>query len=185
MCRSGRGSGTAMSLQRWFYAGGRPNWMARLLDRGTAAVSARGRSGVLGRLGGVGPTVGAERQAAGSRGRRRWRALPRVHARRRSELGTEREGGGGRGRLASWSSRGCAPVRSGRARTASARAESLLEAGAKRQRTRADRQGCAARGVREGAARSAGSRGLNPGPHARDFPERLPSTRSHDHGSSA
>ena len=32
----------AMSLQRWFYAGGRPNWMARLLDRGTAAVSARG-----------------------------------------------------------------------------------------------------------------------------------------------
>ena len=31
-----------MSLQRWFYAGGRPNWMARLLDRGTAAVSARG-----------------------------------------------------------------------------------------------------------------------------------------------
>ena len=31
-----------MSLQRWFYAGGRPNWAARLLDRGTAAVSARG-----------------------------------------------------------------------------------------------------------------------------------------------
>ena len=31
-----------MSLQRWFYAGGRPNWMARLLDRGTAAISARG-----------------------------------------------------------------------------------------------------------------------------------------------
>ena len=31
-----------MSLQRWFYAGGRPNWVARLLDRGTAAVSARG-----------------------------------------------------------------------------------------------------------------------------------------------
>src|SRR5215213_11513005 len=33
---------TAMGLQRWFYAGGRPNWVARLLDRGTAAVSARG-----------------------------------------------------------------------------------------------------------------------------------------------
>ena len=31
-----------MSLQRWFYAGGRPNWMARLLDRGTAALSAHG-----------------------------------------------------------------------------------------------------------------------------------------------
>lgn len=31
-----------MSLQRWFYAGGRPNWVARLLDRGTAAVCARG-----------------------------------------------------------------------------------------------------------------------------------------------
>ena len=31
-----------MSLQRWFYAGGRPNLVARLLDRGTAAVSARG-----------------------------------------------------------------------------------------------------------------------------------------------
>ncbi len=31
-----------MNLQRWFYAGGRPNLMARLLDRGTAAVSARG-----------------------------------------------------------------------------------------------------------------------------------------------
>jgi hypothetical protein len=31
-----------MSLQRWFYAGGRPNWVARLLDRVTAAVSARG-----------------------------------------------------------------------------------------------------------------------------------------------
>jgi F420H(2)-dependent quinone reductase len=31
-----------MSLQRWLYAGGCPNWAARLLDRGTAAVSARG-----------------------------------------------------------------------------------------------------------------------------------------------
>ncbi len=31
-----------MSLQRWFYAGGRPNWVARILDRGTAALSARG-----------------------------------------------------------------------------------------------------------------------------------------------
>ena len=31
-----------MGLQRWFYAGGRPNRVARLLDRGTAAVSARG-----------------------------------------------------------------------------------------------------------------------------------------------
>jgi F420H(2)-dependent quinone reductase len=31
-----------MSLKRWFYRGGRPNWMARLLDRGTAAVAARG-----------------------------------------------------------------------------------------------------------------------------------------------
>jgi hypothetical protein len=34
--------GSTMGLQRWFYAGGRPNLMARLLDRGTAAVSARG-----------------------------------------------------------------------------------------------------------------------------------------------
>jgi hypothetical protein len=32
-----------MGLQRWFYAGGRPNLMARLLDRGTAVVSAHGR----------------------------------------------------------------------------------------------------------------------------------------------
>src|SRR5918998_3453839 len=31
-----------LGLQRWFYAGGRPNLMARLLDRGTAALSARG-----------------------------------------------------------------------------------------------------------------------------------------------
>jgi hypothetical protein len=31
-----------MSLQRWFYAGGRPNRVARILDRGTAALSARG-----------------------------------------------------------------------------------------------------------------------------------------------
>ena len=31
-----------MSLQRWFYAGGRPNWVARILDRGTTALSARG-----------------------------------------------------------------------------------------------------------------------------------------------
>jgi hypothetical protein len=31
-----------MSLQRWFYAGGRPNRVARLLDRGPAALSARG-----------------------------------------------------------------------------------------------------------------------------------------------
>ncbi len=31
-----------MGLQRWFYAGGRSNPMARLLDRGTAAVCARG-----------------------------------------------------------------------------------------------------------------------------------------------
>ncbi len=34
--------GSTMGLQRWFYAGGRPNLIARLLDRGTAAVSARG-----------------------------------------------------------------------------------------------------------------------------------------------
>jgi hypothetical protein len=33
---------TVMSLKRWFYRGGRPNWVARLLDRGTAALSARG-----------------------------------------------------------------------------------------------------------------------------------------------
>jgi deazaflavin-dependent oxidoreductase (nitroreductase family) len=33
---------SAMSLQRWFYAGGRPNRVARLLDRATAAISARG-----------------------------------------------------------------------------------------------------------------------------------------------
>lgn len=31
-----------MGLQRWFYAGGRPNRVARLLDRITAALSARG-----------------------------------------------------------------------------------------------------------------------------------------------
>src|SRR3712207_6302301 len=31
-----------MSLQRWFYAGGRPNRVARILDRGMAALSARG-----------------------------------------------------------------------------------------------------------------------------------------------
>jgi hypothetical protein len=31
-----------MSLKRWFYRGGHPNRVARLLDRGTAAVSARG-----------------------------------------------------------------------------------------------------------------------------------------------
>src|SRR5215218_8134990 len=34
--------GSKMGLQRWFYDGGRPNWMARLLDRGTAALYARG-----------------------------------------------------------------------------------------------------------------------------------------------
>ena len=33
-----------MGLQRWFYAGGRPNLMARILDRVTAALSARGAS---------------------------------------------------------------------------------------------------------------------------------------------
>jgi hypothetical protein len=33
-----------MGLQRWFYRGGRPNWAARVLDRGTAAVYARGVS---------------------------------------------------------------------------------------------------------------------------------------------
>ncbi len=31
-----------MSLQRWFYAGGRPNRVARILDRFMAALSARG-----------------------------------------------------------------------------------------------------------------------------------------------
>ena len=31
-----------MSLKRWFYRGGHPNRVARLLDRGTAALSARG-----------------------------------------------------------------------------------------------------------------------------------------------
>lgn len=33
-----------MGLQKWFYRGGRPNWAARVLDRGTAAVYARGVS---------------------------------------------------------------------------------------------------------------------------------------------
>ncbi len=64
-----------MSLQRWFYAGGRPNWAARLLDRGTAAVSARGvgpeylvalevpgrRSGRIGSLPLVVAAIGGER----------------------------------------------------------------------------------------------------------------------------
>ena len=31
-----------MSLKRWFYRGGHPNRVARLLDRGTAALCARG-----------------------------------------------------------------------------------------------------------------------------------------------
>ena len=31
-----------MSLKRWFYRDGHPNWVALLLDRGTAALSARG-----------------------------------------------------------------------------------------------------------------------------------------------
>ena len=35
---------SAMSLQRWFYRGGRPNRAARVLDRVTAAVYARGVS---------------------------------------------------------------------------------------------------------------------------------------------
>jgi hypothetical protein len=64
-----------MGLQRWFYAGGHPNLIARLLDRGTAAVSARGvgpgymvamevrgrRSGRLVSLPLVVATVGGER----------------------------------------------------------------------------------------------------------------------------
>jgi deazaflavin-dependent oxidoreductase (nitroreductase family) len=33
-----------MALQRWFYRGGRPNRLARLLDRATAAIYARGVS---------------------------------------------------------------------------------------------------------------------------------------------
>ncbi len=33
-----------MGLHRWFYRGGRPNWAARVLDRGTAAVYAHGVS---------------------------------------------------------------------------------------------------------------------------------------------
>jgi hypothetical protein len=33
---------TAMELKRWFYRGGSPNRVARVLDRGTAAVAARG-----------------------------------------------------------------------------------------------------------------------------------------------
>jgi hypothetical protein len=35
---------SAMGLQRWFYRGGRPNRAARVLDRATAAVYARGVS---------------------------------------------------------------------------------------------------------------------------------------------
>jgi hypothetical protein len=31
-----------MSLKRWFYRGGHPNWVARTLDRGTVALSAHG-----------------------------------------------------------------------------------------------------------------------------------------------
>ena len=64
-----------MGLQRWFYAGARPNVMARLLDRGTAALSARGvgpeylvalevpgrRSGRIVNLPLVVATVGGER----------------------------------------------------------------------------------------------------------------------------
>ena len=49
-----------MSLRRWFYAGGRPNLMARLLDRGTAALSARG----------VGPEYLVALEVPGRRSRR-------------------------------------------------------------------------------------------------------------------
>jgi deazaflavin-dependent oxidoreductase (nitroreductase family) len=34
--------GRRMSLARWFYRGGRPNWVARILDRGSAVVYALG-----------------------------------------------------------------------------------------------------------------------------------------------
>ena len=36
------GESRKMSLARWFYRGGRPNWVARLLDRGGAVVCALG-----------------------------------------------------------------------------------------------------------------------------------------------
>ena len=38
----GSRSGAAMSLQRWLYRGGRPNPVARVVDRCMAAISARG-----------------------------------------------------------------------------------------------------------------------------------------------
>jgi len=130
-----------MGLQRWFYAGGRPKRVARLLDRATAEVCARG----------VGPEYLVALEVPGRRSGRIV-SMPLVvadfHARREYKLGAEREGGGRRGRLASWASRGGAPARSGRAGSASACAEGLLEAGVERQRARADRRGRAARGVR-------------------------------------
>jgi hypothetical protein len=39
-----------MRLKRWFYGGGRPNRVARALDRGTAVLYAQSKRG-FGRLG--------------------------------------------------------------------------------------------------------------------------------------
>jgi hypothetical protein len=84
-------------LQRWFYRDGHPNRLARLLDRVTATLYARGvspdylvalevrgrRSGRTIRFPLVMAVVGGERY------------LVSVHARGGGELGAQREGGGG------------------------------------------------------------------------------------------
>ena len=129
----------AMSLQRWFYAGGRPNRVARLLDRLTAAISARGLGPdylvvleVPGRR--SGRKVGLPLVVAAVKGERYLVSI----ARGGSELGAKCEGGGGRRRPAPRTSRGGAAGGSS-AGPSRARTEGIPEAGAERQSAHADR----------------------------------------------
>ena len=110
---AGRGKGSAR-IGKTRYLGGLRGVAAMVLCGRTSqpdgspprpgaprTLRARGLSGVPRALEVPRPTLGAYRQVAARRSHRRGASVPRVHARRRSELGAQREGGGGRGSLAS------------------------------------------------------------------------------------
>jgi hypothetical protein len=143
-----------MSLQRWFYAGGRPNRVARILDRCTAALSARG----------VGPDYLVTLEVPGRRSGRIV-CLPLVVAVVDGErylvsmLGEETnwvrnvKAAGGDVALVHGRREDVHPeevVAPGCAGSPRARAKGLLEASDQCQRASADRQGRAAHRVRAG-----------------------------------
>ena len=139
-----------MSLKTWFYRGGRPNRVARVLDRGTAALYGRG----------IAPDYLVTLEVVGRKSGRTI-ALPLVMVivederylvsmLGEGELGAQRESGGGQRHSASRLSGGGALGR-GRGRLPRIRTTDLPEASAQRQGAPAGFQGRAVGRVRSGS----------------------------------